>query len=81
MPTDQLARLGRLKSLALRASEAIADVRPSEAQCLLAEQLALLDEAIAYAGRQSGDKEALRRRIDDLHEAALVRATSAGGVR
>ena len=98
MPTDQLGRLGRLKSLALRTSDAVAFHRLSEAQCLLAEQLALLDEVIAYEAGLPRDREALRHRIDDLQalafvrivlledevarlEAALVRATSAGGVR
>ncbi len=73
MPTDQLARLGRLKSLALRISEAVTSHRLSEAQCLVAEQLALLDEVIAHEAGLPRDKEALRHRIDDLQALAFVR--------
>ena len=73
MPTDQLARLGRLKSLVLRISEAIRSRRSSEAECLLAEQLTLLDEAIAYEAGLPRDREALRHRIDDLQALAFVR--------
>jgi hypothetical protein len=66
MASEQLSRLGRLKSIVTQAG-AIRGT-DSEVLCLLAEAEFLLDEAIAYEASPPTEQAALRQWVRDIRK-------------